>query len=100
MDVLDPDEDVGFEDLIEIAELTEQYDIVCAIEKLRDAEQSDEDVDEEEITLPFYEDDRELAFALGVASGAVLSELENSDEEDEHRLADAEPAQQGEREVE
>jgi hypothetical protein len=56
-------------------------DLCVAIEELRDATEVDEDGNvqlPEDMTLPFYEEDREIAFAIGLTVGAVLESKERA----------------------
>lgn len=90
----------------ELADLLreEQPDLAVAIDNLLEAtHEADEDADPddvaESITLPFYEEDREMAFTIGLTVGALLEtreyieeDDEEEEEEEEHRLAQAEPA--------
>ena len=90
--IQDP-EDVTLDDIREIAEATEQGDLAVAIDRLSEIEDVEYDaLDEDEITLPFYEEDRELAFVLGLAVGGVMQ----ANDESGHRLENATPQQQSE----
>lgn len=60
-------------------------DLSVAIEKLRDATEVDEDGNvqvPDDLTLPFYEEDREIAFAIGLTVGAVLEAKERAAADD------------------
>lgn len=85
--------------LTELADAIEREagDLAVAIERLRDATEVDDEGNLElpdDVTLPFYEDQRELAFAIGLTVGAVLESKERAVKETPHRLENAEPAQQ------
>lgn len=84
----------------ELADLLreEQADLAVAIDNLLEAtreadDAADPDEVAEDITLPFYEEEREMAFTIGLTVGALLETREYVEDED-HRLADAEPVQQ------
>lgn len=75
----DPD-DISLADIREMAEAAEQGDIAVAIDLLEEVEAADSNADlDDEIDLPFYEDDRELAFGLGLMVGGVLQASETAD---------------------
>jgi len=67
------EEDVGLDDVARLARLNGQGDIAAAIEAVEEANSKQiEGMDDEDIDLPFYEEDREMAFTLGLTAGAVL----------------------------
>lgn len=79
------------ETVAELADLLrgEQSDIAVAIDAILEATQEADDAadpDEvaENVTLPFYEEDREVAFTVGLTVGALLEAREYvEDDEDE-----------------
>lgn len=76
----------------ELVELLEQgpTDLAVAAEAIHEATvEADEDADPddvaEQVALPFYEEDREMAFTIGLTVGALLEAREyvGDDDEDE-----------------
>lgn len=70
-------------DVSEQAELFEQNDLAVSIDRLEEAcerAESEADIDIDGITLPFYEDDRALAFVMGLQAGAVMEKQYADDE--------------------
>jgi hypothetical protein len=66
----------------------EQSDLAVAIDTILEATQeADDDADPddvaENVTLPFYEDDREIAFTIGLTTGALLEAREYVEDDDE-----------------
>lgn len=87
-----------FESIEEVDETVEQLadllredqsDLAVAIDTILEATQeADDEADPddvaEDVTLPFYEDDREVAFTIGLTTGALLEAREYvEDDEDE-----------------
>lgn len=66
-------DEVDLDLLVEAARRSGYGDIAVAIERLSEiAEESDVNALEEEIDLPFYEEERQDAFGFGLTAGAVL----------------------------
>jgi len=71
-------------EIIDLAESTEQNDLAVAMELIdENIDEADDEIDMSHLTLPFHDQDRELAFAIGVNFGAALWEEYNDVEEDE-----------------
>jgi len=80
--------DVGISELTDLAEETEQPDVAVA---MRDIEATvaeewpnGDAVGEqmEDVTLPFHDQDRELAFTLGLMFGTLMEQEYPEDEEE------------------
>jgi glutamate synthase domain-containing protein 1 len=73
-------DDIGIEDLMELATSAEQNDVAIAMRDVYEAVEEnypdDEAVDEavEDVTLPFNDAERELVFTLGMTFGAFLEQ--------------------------
>lgn len=81
--LIEDPEDVCLEDVREMAEMVEHNDIAFSIDRLKkfEAAESEADLDDtDEVDLPFYEEDRELAFVLGIMVGGVLQTTEKSND--------------------
>ena len=72
------------DEIIDLAEQTEQHDLAVAMELIEEnVDEGDDDIDLSHLTLPFHEQERELAFAIGVNFGAALWEQYNEGEDNE-----------------
>lgn len=76
------------ETVAELADLLrgEQSDIAVAIDTILEATQEADDAADpddvaENVTLPFYEEDREVAFTVGLTVGALLEAREYVEDE-------------------
>lgn len=75
----EPDATDALDNIIELAHKTEQHDVALSMARIVDTIEEGDDDSEiaesmEELELPFYQEERELAFSIGTYFGAALQE--------------------------
>jgi hypothetical protein len=82
--MVEPVEDEDVDEFVELVRTVGANDLVAAMERVIEIEEQFDDFDdvEEEVEFPFYEEDRETAFLVGLTFGAMMENRAIARDED------------------